>query len=204
MDKLYSLELQLLRTFVITLIVIILWLSPIVAEDEIGSAPPLFSTNPRVENLLNILPKAKNLNQAVTIRAAIWKEWMNSFKSNLVGEKLAEAMQHLYNNKLDAAEKIFGEIIFLEPDFTEAWNKRATVRYLKGDLIGALNDIDQVLARQKRHFGALSGSGLIYIRLGIPKQALKSYLLVSKIDPLNEEAKKYIMNLTELIYGEAL
>ena len=86
----------------------------------------------------------------------------------------------------------------------EAWNKRATIRYLKGDLQGSLADIQEVLLRQKRHFGALSGAGMIYVALGDNQRALQLYLQLFEIDPWNEEVSITISVLKHKIYGKLL
>ena len=59
------------------------------------------------------------------------------------------------------------EVIELDPNWAEAWNKRATVLYLMGKYQLSQNDIDKVLSLEKRHFGALSGQGLVQLSLKI-------------------------------------
>ena len=59
---------------------------------------------------------------------------------------------------LDLAIKLLDAVIELKPTYTEAWNRRATIYYLQKDYGHALSDIREVLAREPRHFGALSGS----------------------------------------------
>ena len=63
------------------------------------------------------------------------------------------------------ADLAFKEAIELSPEFAEAWNKRATLRYLTGDLEGSIADCAEVLKLEPRHFGALSGLGLIHMSL---------------------------------------
>ncbi|MEE2774337.1 MAG: hypothetical protein VYE27_05455 [Pseudomonadota bacterium] len=193
-----------MKTFSLKFIFLALFLSSAIVTNSMELKEPLITKKSQIEDLLNELQKARSSNEATKLRRKIWQEWMNGYQSERVREKLGHAMSFFYDNQLEAAEKIFDEIITLEPDFVEAWNKRATVRYLRDNLSGSLHDINQVLERQSRHFGAISGSGLIYLKLGEPKKALESYLLVSQIDPWNEEAKKITLQLKDLLHGVTL
>ena len=83
----------------------------------------------------------------------------------------------------------------------EGWNKRATIRYLLGDLEGSLADINKVLSLQSRHFGAISGLALIYMSQKKYKKALRSYSRLKEIDPMNLDSKKFIPILEGLVYG---
>ena len=86
------------------------------------------------------------------------------------------------------AEETFGNLIGLNPDFMEAWNKRATVRYVLDDFNGSQDDINEVLSREPRHFGALSGLGLINMQRGDLKNAIRSYEKVLQISPFSQDA----------------
>ena len=101
------------------------------------------------------------------------------------------------------AEDAFSEIISIEPSFMEAWNKRATIRYILGDFEGSLEDIGEVLLREPRHFGAISGLGLIYMAQKKYDKALKSYLRLKDIDPMNSEVRNFIPILEFYVYGES-
>jgi tetratricopeptide (TPR) repeat protein len=63
------------------------------------------------------------------------------------------------------AEQLLTALIELAPEWAEAWNKRATVRYLAADFAGAVADCRETLARTPHHFGALAGQGLCHMAL---------------------------------------
>jgi len=68
----------------------------------------------------------------------------------------------------------------------------------------SLNDIDEVLKRESRHFGALSGQGLVHIEMKNYEKAIKSYESVQKIYPSINSAKVMIPQLKKLIKDEAI
>ena len=67
---------------------------------------------------------------------------------------------------MQVSRTLLDKLIVLQPDWAEAWNKRATVRYLMDDEQGSMADIARVLVLEPRHFGALSGMGMILERGG--------------------------------------
>ena len=76
-----------------------------------------------------------------------------------------------------------------DPKWAEAWNKRATVLYMMGNYEQSQNDINEVLKIEKRHFGALSGQGLVQIELKNYDKAIESYKEVQKLYPSMEAPK---------------
>jgi Flp pilus assembly protein TadD len=86
----------------------------------------------------------------------------------------------------------------------EAWNRRATVHYLKQDYGHALADLRQVLAREPRHFGALSGLGLILQDIGDDKHALQAYRKALEIDPHLENIPEVVKTLSEKVEGRPI
>src|SRR6185312_9530926 len=83
----------------------------------------------------------------------------------------------------DLAITLLDAIVKIRPDYVEAWNRRATIYYQKKDYGNALANIGEVLKREPRHFGALSGLGLILQDIGEEKQALEVYRRALAIDP---------------------
>ena len=100
----------------------------------------------------------------------------------------------LFRSLLDA-------IVELKPDYVEAWNRRATIYFMKKDYGRALADIRQVLAREPRHFGALSGLGLIMQELGDEKHALEVYRKALAVHPYLERIPDIVKSLTEKVEG---
>ena len=94
-------------------------------------------------------------------------------------------------------------IILVDPNWAEAWNKRATVLYMLGRYQESQEDIDEVLKLEKRHFGALSGQGLVQTELKNYEKAISSYIEVQKIYPTMQAPKVMIPRLKELIKGQS-
>ena len=88
-----------------------------------------------------------------------------------------------------------------DPDFAEAWNMRATAFYLRGDLGQSLADIERTLALEPRHFGALSGLGVILEQLGREADALAAYREALRINPNFEQAREAAERLAPKVDG---
>jgi tetratricopeptide (TPR) repeat protein len=101
----------------------------------------------------------------------------------------------------DLAIKLLNAVIDIKPDFVEAWNRRATVYYTKKDFGRALADIQEVLAREPRHFGALSGLGIILQELGDDKHALEVFRRALAVHPRLERIPDLVKKLSDKIDG---
>ena len=160
--------------------------------------------NNRIEILLDQLAYSPNPSDAGLIRREIWSLWLEGYIDKTKKTKIDEALYLFNAGKLEKANIAFSEIIELDPDYVEGWNKRATVKFLLGDFYGSLKDIEEVLKRQPRHFGAISGSGLIHIHNSDFLKAYKSYKRLIEIDPQNEDSKRFLPMLERRIYGKSL
>jgi tetratricopeptide (TPR) repeat protein len=85
--------------------------------------------------------------------------------------------------ELESAAATFTRLIDLAPELSEAWNKRATVRWLLGDFPGSLADICETVKREPRHFGAYSGLGMIRSQMNEPARAAAAFELARKYNP---------------------
>ncbi|MCH8926606.1 MAG: tetratricopeptide repeat protein, partial [Proteobacteria bacterium] len=105
---------------------------------------------------------------------------------------------------LRAALGKFDQIVKIAPGFAEGWNKRATVHYLLGDFAASLHDIGKTLTLEPRHFGALSGRGLVLLELENAELALQSFEAAIEIHPklsganLNAEALRRQIEKNEI------
>ena len=136
--------------------------------------------------------------------AKIWAYWTSFPDDESVENTMTKATQLMQAGQLQLAERILSRIIDREPDFSEAWNKRATVRFMIGNHDGSANDIAKVLQLEPRHFGALSGLGMIHMRAGNWESALKSYEAAFAIHPYLSNIETLIDDLTQRLKGQAL
>ena len=102
------------------------------------------------------------------------------------------------------AKDIFTEVINLDQSWAEAWNKRATVLYMLGEFQKSQDDIDQVLALEQRHFGALAGQGLVNIQLKNYEKAIRSYEQAQEIYPAMRSPKIMIKQIEELMKQQTI
>ena len=158
----------------------------------------------RIELLLDNLASSPSPSDSGLIRREVWSLWLEGYIDRTNKSKIDEALDLFNAGKLEQAKIAFSEIIELDPDYVEGWNKRATVKFLLGDFYGSLKDIEEVLKRQPRHFGAISGSGLIHIHNSNFREAYKSYKRLTEIDPHNEDGKRFLPMLENKLYGKSL
>jgi len=96
--------------------------------------------------------------------AALWTMWCRSGRPDL-DARLGQAVAAMERRDFAGADRLLTALVEEAPDWAEAWNKRATVRYLAADYEGAIADCRETLARKPHHFGALSGQGLCHMAL---------------------------------------
>lgn len=135
-------------------------------------------TSPRLDELFTRLQLTGDPEQLRFIENSIWETWMQHDNAD-VERLLALGTRRMNSGQFPAAMLVFNELVESWPDFAEAWNKRATLYYLLGDFDAALADVEQTLALEPRHFGALSGAGLIHLqreKLNAAREAFEALL----------------------------
>ncbi len=106
--------------------------------------------------------------------------------------------------ELSQAIALFDAAVVLAPDFAEAWNKRATAHYLLGDYDASIRDIEQTLRLEPRHFGALSGLGMIMVELGEAEKALRAFRLALEINPHLSDISEEVRRLETDVEGQGI
>lgn len=97
--------------------------------------------------------------------AALWQVWSRS-GDRAIDALFLRGVRQLEASQLVEAVATFSELIRRKPAFAEGWNKRATAYYLLGRFELSMHDCDEVLKRNRKHFGALAGYGQMYLAQG--------------------------------------
>jgi Tfp pilus assembly protein PilF len=151
------------------------------------------------QKLLDELAAASSGEMAKTIIINIQQAWINSHEDSSEKRLMSQALSAMDDGNLVKAERELTKLIKKNPDFVEAWNKRATVRFFNGDFSGSETDVFEVLSREPRHFGAISGLAMINVHMGALREAVKAYEMLLNIHPYAEDAKKFLPKLKKQI-----
>ena len=155
-------------------------------------------------NQLFIKLKVNQSNDAFIVEQEIWKLWSTHPTDMKLTARLEEGAQFVRTQQLSKAIEIFTEVIKLDQNWAEAWNKRATVFYMMGKFKQSQEDIDKVLALEARHFGALAGQGLVNIQLKNYEKAILSYQQVKEIYPSMQSPEIMIRRIEELMKQQTI
>ena len=145
-------------------------------------------TDPRLERLFENLVETKSELKAKPILAKIWSIWSLS-NDKKIQKKFNLGNQFMEQRKFSESINIFSDIINSQPNFAEAWNKRATVYYITGNYEKSINDIFTTLELEPRHFGALDGLAQIYFTQDKFYEAAQTYRKILEILPFNNKAQ---------------
>ena len=177
----------------IIFIILILYSNVLIADERKSELNKLFNDL-----------KIDNASLSFEAEQKIWKLWSTHPSDQKLTEMLSKGSDLVNNQKLNEAIKIFSKVIDLDPDWAEAWNKRATVLYLIGEYQESQSDINKVLKLEERHFGALAGQGLVNIQLKNYEKAITSYKKAKKIYPTMKSPDIMIKQLEELIKNQSI
>ena len=144
-------------------------------------------TDTRLDALFHTLKTSSIEAERQKAESDIWKIWYESGNEK-VDQLMAEARLVAQAGEFRAAELLYTEVIELAPDFSEGWNRRATTRFYMHDFDGSLDDIQQTLRLEPRHFGAIWGLGMILGAQGKFPEAIAAFKKLLEIKPNAQDA----------------
>jgi tetratricopeptide (TPR) repeat protein len=153
-----------------------------------------------LEFLFGALKAAPDEETAKAVEQRIWALWIIS-RSDTANLLMARVQKAIEEKDLDLAVTLLDAIVKIKPDYIEAWNRRATIYYMKKDYGHSLADIREVLKLEPRHFGALTGLGLILQDIGDDKQALEVFRRALAVYPKLERIPDVVKTLQEKVEG---
>jgi tetratricopeptide (TPR) repeat protein len=191
-------------------------LAPRVSAQQTEPAPPQAAPLPeapdklprvprgdRIKNLdflFEALKAAPDADSAKLVEGRIWALWLAS------GSDTTDLLMSRVKTAQDAKEtrlaiQLLDAVVEMRPDYIEAWNRRATLHFANKDYGKSVADIRQVLAREPRHFGALTGLGVIMQELGEEKLALEAFRRALAVNPHLQKVPDFVKTLTEKVEG---
>ena len=184
-----------LRTTVLAISVSLALLAggPVSADQRDGRLPALFAA----------LLEAPDAGAAEALEAEIWGIWYEH-DDRAVVLLMRQGHGAMARRDFAAARRAFDQVVAIAPGYAEGWNARATLHYLAGGYRDSLADIDKTLALEPRHFGALSGRGLVYVALERWEAALAAFEAALAVNPrmagprLNAEAIRKELRAREI------
>ena len=155
-----------------------------------------------LDQLFSTLSESETLEEANAIITNIWQIWRTDTEDSVNIQMMRRGIGFMEQGDYINAEAMFTRIINRDNGFMEAWNKRATIRFMRGNLQGSVDDINEVLKLEPRHFGALSGLGMINIQRGDLQSALQNYQDILAINPLSPDANSLTLEIKLKLRGD--
>ena len=168
----------------------------------LGAFGPAAAQTVRLDDLFGQLQTATD-EEAGQITQSIWIEWSKS-GSAAMDLLLKRGRDALNAGNPQAAIEHFTALIDHAPDFAEGYNARATAYFQTGDLGPSVSDIARTLTLNPRHFGAMSGLGMIFEQLNEPAKALEVYRAALAVNPHMADIKDAVKRLEAKLAGQEL
>ncbi len=157
-------------------------------------------TDRGLDFLFGALKAAPDEESARHVEARILALWSQT-SSNTISLLMQRVKTATDAKQSDVALKLLDAVLKLRPEYIEGWSQRATLHYMRNDYQRSLEDVEQVLIREPRHFGALAGLGVIMQELGDDKRALDAFRKALAVNPHLERVRELVKTLTEKVDG---
>ncbi|MGE0253367.1 MAG: tetratricopeptide repeat protein [Alphaproteobacteria bacterium] len=159
--------------------------------------------DPRLDALFAVLQVSQDAEEVRVSELEIWRIWMQSDDAE-ADSLMARGLAAMHARDMERALAIYSELVAKAPDFAEAWNKRATVYFVMGELKASLADVERTLALEPRHFGALSGAGQIQLQRGLLRPAYEAFRRALAVNPHLRGPRMFVDMLRDEIEGKPL
>ena len=160
-------------------------------------------TDQRLDELFLTLQNSNNESVLLETESTIWEIWYESGKEE-IDMMMAQAAEAVQTGQLANAEAIYSQVIERLPEFSEGWNRRATVRFYRKNYDASLADIEQTLKLEPRHFGAIWGLGMILGSKQDFSRAILAFERLLEIKPNARDAKPRIELLKQEMVKQAV
>jgi tetratricopeptide (TPR) repeat protein len=157
----------------------------------------------RLDRLFSELKRERNEKIAQGISQRIQREWLQSGSAS-VDLMMQWSQTAMEAKKFDVALDFLDQVVTLQPQYAEGWNRRATVHYMMGNYGKSMADIDRTLQLEPRHFGALSGLAQIMADTDRKAAALEAWQRVLDIYPMLRNAQNQVSAISEELAGESI
>jgi Tfp pilus assembly protein PilF len=170
------------------------------AEPRPRAATPRPSS---MDDLFERLAAAKDEDEAKGIASLIERRWgrSGSDTADLLMSRAGEAAKA---KDYALAIELLDRVLALEPNWAEAWHRRANVFHMMDDTVSAMADLRQALTREPRHFEAWVGLGHIFRTSEDKRNALEAYRRALKLHPQQPRIQSLIDRLKPDVEGQDL
>jgi len=165
------------------------------------AAPAAVSKTEQIDALFASLKAEADPDAADQIENEILDLWLQS-GSDTVDLLMQWTLKAMEEKQYPRALDFLDRIILLEPGYVEGWNKRATVYFLMDDYGNSIADIGKVLELEPRHFGALSGLGIMFQAVGDDERAKAAFKAALDVDPHLDNVREELDQLEADTAGE--
>lgn len=156
-----------------------------------------------LDDLFERLSKAQSEREADGITGLIERRFARS-GSDTADLLLSRASEAFGDKDYPLAIELLDRVLTLQPNWAEAWYRRATVFYQIDDPVGAMADLHRALKIEPRHFNAWTGLGHILMASDDKAHALEAYRRVLKINPKQSSVQTIVDHLGPEVDGQDL
>ena len=135
-----------------------------------AECPPVPDRDAELTALFDAARVAESEAEGRALNRQMWEIWFDA------PDEAAQALLERGSNlgrvaDFLGAREAYDRLVAYCPHYAEGWNQRAFIAFLSGDFESAERDLEEALAREPRHIGALTGLGLTLIQLGREEEA---------------------------------